>query len=117
MYCNFRETNEQQLHAMFTLSLFMLIQNFLELPCFLLGMIKGLFRTLSNMTRTKRGGNEQINYYFLVMKKKQLDWKNQVNFKIYDATSWLTNSCNTHIAQNLIKERQPSDEIWSANKI
>ena len=116
MYCNFGEKNEQQLQAMFTLSLFILIKNFLELPCFLLGMIKCLFRTLSNMTRTKRGGNEQINY-FLVMKKKQLDWKNKVNFKIYDATSWLTNNCNTHIAQNLIKERQPSDEIWSANKI
>ena len=30
--------------------------------------------------------------------KKQLD---NVNFKIYDVTSWLTNNYNTHIAQYL----------------
>ena len=33
------------------------------------------------------------------MQKKRLNWKYKVNFKIYDATAWLTNNCNTHIAQ------------------
>ena len=28
---------------------------------------------------------------------KWLDYKDQVNFKIYDVTTWLTNSCNAHI--------------------
>ena len=27
----------------------------------------------------------------------------KVNFKIYDVTAWLTNNCNTHIAQYLEK--------------
>ena len=30
---------------------------------------------------------------------KWLDAKDQVNFKFYDVTAWLTNNCNTHIAQ------------------
>ena len=29
--------------------------------------------------------------------------KDQVYFEIYDATTWLKNSCNTHIAQYLKK--------------
>ena len=33
---------------------------------------------------------------------KWLD-RNKVNFKIYDITAWLTNNCNTHIAQYLNK--------------
>ena len=28
--------------------------------------------------------------------------KDKVNFKIYDATAWLTSNCNTHIAQYLM---------------
>ena len=32
-----------------------------------------------------------------------LDHKDKVNFKIYDITAWLTNNCNTHIAQYLKK--------------
>ena len=39
-----------------------------------------------------------------------------VNFKIYDVTTWLTNNCNTHIAQYLTKERQSDNEIWSVNR-
>ena len=35
--------------------------------------------------------------------KKWLDWKDKVNFKIYYITAWLTNNCNTHIAQYLKK--------------
>ena len=35
--------------------------------------------------------------------QKQLDQKDQVNFEINDVTSWLTNICNTHIAQYLKK--------------
>ena len=34
---------------------------------------------------------------------KQLDKKDKVNFKFYDVTAWLTNYCNTHIAQYLEK--------------
>ena len=32
---------------------------------------------------------------------KWLDKKDKVNFKFYDATAWLTNSCNMYIAQYL----------------
>ena len=32
---------------------------------------------------------------------KQLDKKGKINFKFYDVTAWLTNNCNTHIAQYL----------------
>ena len=34
---------------------------------------------------------------------KQLDKKDKVNFRFYDVTAWLTNSCNTHICQYLEK--------------
>ena len=34
---------------------------------------------------------------------KRLDIKVKVNFKFYDFTAWLTNNCNTHIAQHLWK--------------
>ena len=39
---------------------------------------------------------------FLVMLRKMLDKKDKVNFKIYDVTAWLTNNCNTNIAQYLM---------------
>ena len=34
---------------------------------------------------------------------KQLDQKHKFNFKIYDVSTWLTNNCNTYIAQYLEK--------------
>ena len=34
---------------------------------------------------------------------KLLDKKAEVNFKIYDVTTWETNNYNTHIAQHLKK--------------
>ena len=34
---------------------------------------------------------------------KRLDKKDEINFKFYDVTAWLTNNCNTHIAQYLEK--------------
>ena len=34
---------------------------------------------------------------------KRLYKKDQVNFKFYDVTVWLTNNCNTHFAQYLEK--------------
>ena len=34
---------------------------------------------------------------------KRLDKKDKVNFKFYDVTAWLTNNCNTRIAQYLEK--------------
>ena len=36
---------------------------------------------------------------FFVMYRKGFIEKIKVNFKFYDVTAWLTNSCNTHIAQ------------------
>ena len=32
--------------------------------------------------------------------EKRLDWKDEVNFKIDDVTTWLTNNCNPHIARS-----------------
>ena len=49
--------------------------------------------------------------------EKRLDQKDQVNFKIYDVTTWEANSCNTHITQYLDDERQSDNEIWSDNEI
>ena len=37
------------------------------------------------------------------MKKKRLDEKDKVNFKVYDITTWSTNNCNTYIVQYLTK--------------
>ena len=34
---------------------------------------------------------------------KRFDKKEKVIFKFYDVTAWLTNNCNTHIAQYLEK--------------
>ena len=48
---------------------------------------------------------------------KRLDWKDKVNFTFHDVTTWLTNNCNTHIAQNLEKQRQSDNEIWSVNRM
>ena len=38
---------------------------------------------------------------FLALKKRRLNQKDKVNFKIYDVTIWLTNSCITHILSNI----------------
>ena len=38
---------------------------------------------------------------FLVRQEKRPNQKQKGNFKMYDMTTWLTNSCNTHIAQYL----------------
>ena len=35
--------------------------------------------------------------------EKRLHEKDKVNFKFYDVTAWLTNSCNTYIAEYLEK--------------
>ena len=34
---------------------------------------------------------------------RRLDKKDHENFKFYNVTAWLTNSCNNHIAQYLEK--------------
>ena len=54
---------------------------------------------------------------FLVMQKRWLDYKDKINFKNYDVTTWLTNNHNTHIAQYPMKERQPDNEICSVNRM
>ena len=38
--------------------------------------------------------------------EKRLDYKDKVNFKIYDVTAWLTNNYDSHIAQYLTNLRQ-----------
>ena len=48
---------------------------------------------------------------------KWLDKKDKVDFKFYEVTAWLTNNCNTHIAQYLEKWRQSDNEIWSVNRM
>ena len=50
------------------------------------------------------------------MLKKQPDWKDKVNFKIYDVSTWLTNNCNTHSAQYLGKSREPDNEVSTVNR-
>ena len=42
-------------------------------------------------------------YDILAVQEKGLDWKDRVNFKIHDVTTWLTNNYNTHISQYLTK--------------
>ena len=42
-------------------------------------------------------------FTFWSCRKKRLDWKDKVIFKIYDVTAWLTNNYNPHIAQYLTK--------------
>ena len=41
--------------------------------------------------------------WFFGIVKKRLDQKDQVIFKTYVVTTWLTNNCNTHIDQYLKK--------------
>ena len=40
------------------------------------------------------------------MQEKRLDYKDKVNFKIHDVTTWLANNCNAHIAQSGSKSNQ-----------
>ena len=46
--------------------------------------------------------------FILVMQEKWLDYKDEVNFKIYDVTTWLTSNYNTHIAQYIHILPKPS---------
>ena len=48
---------------------------------------------------------------------KRHDKKAKVIFKIYDATNWITNNYNTHIAVYVKKEGQSDNDIWSVNRI
>ena len=54
---------------------------------------------------------------FLILYKKRFDYKNKVNFKTYDVTTKLKNNGNTHTVQYLMKWRQPSNAVWSGNRI
>ena len=47
---------------------------------------------------------------------KRLDYKDKVNFKFYDVTAGLTNSCNTHIAKYIEIQKQSENEICSVNR-
>ena len=35
--------------------------------------------------------------------EKMINWKDKINFKIYDVTTWLPNNYNAHTAQYLMK--------------
>ena len=54
---------------------------------------------------------------FWWFRKKRLDYKDKVNFEIYDVTAWLANNYNTLIAQYLTNESQPDNEIWSVKEV
>ena len=47
----------------------------------------------------------------LVAQKKRFNYENKISFKIFDATSWLTNNYNAHVAHYLTKLRQPDSEF------
>ena len=47
---------------------------------------------------------------------KRVDQKDKVNFKFYDVTAWLTNTCSAHIDQYLEKKKQSDNESWSVNR-
>ena len=36
-------------------------------------------------------------FKFMVMLKKRLDQKDEINFKIHDVTNWIINNCNTYV--------------------
>ena len=42
---------------------------------------------------------------------------NKFNFKIYAATTLLTNDYHTHVARSLMNYRQPDNEIRSINRM
>ena len=47
---------------------------------------------------------------------KRVDQKDKVNFKFYDVTAWLTNTCNAHIDQYLEKKKESDNESWSISR-
>ena len=49
--------------------------------------------------------------------EKRFDWKDKVNFKIYNVTAWLSSNFNAHIAQYLKKQKESDNETWSVNSI
>ena len=49
--------------------------------------------------------------------EKRLVYKDKVNFKIHDITTWLTKNYNTHIVPYPTKQRQVDNEFWSGNRI
>ena len=48
------------------------------------------------------------------------NWKEKVNFKIHDITTWFTSNCNTHIAQYGTKQGKQTmkfGQLIESNKI
>ena len=43
-----------------------------------------------------------LSRHFCHVGKKQFDWKDKVNFKIHDVTTWFTNNFSTHIGNQAI---------------
>ena len=43
--------------------------------------------------------SQDIQIFVLLCIAKQLDYKDKIDFKFYDATAWLTINFETHIAQ------------------
>ena len=83
--------------------------------------IKGPLSCLRQFLATKASLKLMKNNFFVTLKslfvlkickflswlfghlRKRFDYWDQVNFKIYDATTWKTNNCNAHIGQYLKK--------------
>ena len=83
--------------------------------------IKGALSSLRKFLRTESPLKMMKNAFYFTLKarlvlkifkflswifghvEKRLDWRDKVNFKIYDVTTWLTNTFNTNIDQYLKK--------------
>ena len=69
-----------------------------DLHCVKCVQIRSYFWSEFSCIRTEYGDLRDFCLDFLVMLKKRFDYKDKVNFKIYDVTTWLINNYNTHIA-------------------
>ena len=59
-----------------------------------------------------------LNFFLDILekKKKRLDYKDKVNFEIYDLIAWLKKNYNIHCSISHELE-QLDNEIWSVNRI
>ena len=85
-------------------------------------MLKGAISSLTLLLAMQRSLIMMKNAFYITLKavfvlkifkflsqyfdhvEKWLDYKDKVNFKIYDATNWIKNNCNTHSKVNAIRQ-------------
>ena len=99
--------------------------------CLFKGALSGLRQFLTNESPLKMIKNSlyftlKALFYLKIFKvlswhfshvEKRLDYKNKVNFKIYDVITWQTDNCNTRINKYLEEQGQSGNEICSINTI